>query len=71
MILPTILLHISEAYLCECGLIGNSATRCGCGNEHGLLPLSSALNRQPEPTSAQVQALIEQMDAVLAEEKAS
>ncbi len=66
---PTVHLHIQEAYLCECGIIGNSANRCACGNEHGLLPLSSALNRQSEPTSAQVQALIDQLDAVLTKEE--
>jgi hypothetical protein len=64
---PTVHFHIQEAYLCECGIIGNSANRCACGNEHGLLSLSAALNRQSEPTSAQVQALIDQMDAVLAD----
>ena len=41
---PTVHLHIQESYLCECGIIGNSANRCACGNEHGLLSLSSALN---------------------------
>ena len=65
---PTVHLHISTAYLCECGLIANSATQCACGNEQGLLSLSAALNheRPPQPTSAHVQALIEQLDAVLA-----
>jgi hypothetical protein len=63
----TIHLHIQEAYLCECGIIGNSANRCACGNEHGLLSLSAALNQDRGPTNEQVQSLIDQMDAVLAD----
>ena len=51
---PTVHLHIQEAYLCECGIIGNSANRCACGNEHGLLSLSSALNQDRGPTNEQV-----------------
>jgi len=59
---PTVHLHISEAYLCTCGIIGNSATQCACGQQQGLLSLSVALNQDRGPTSAQVQALIDKMD---------
>ena len=65
---PTVHLHISEAYLCPCGMIGNSAMQCACGMEQGLLQLSAVLDqeRTPQPTSAQVQALLDKMDEVLA-----
>ena len=66
---PTVHLHIQEAYLCECGIIGNSANRCACGNEHGLLSLSSALNQDRGPTHEQVQSLIDQLDEVLTKEE--
>ena len=65
---PTVHLHISEAYLCTCGIIGNSATQCACGQSEGLLSLASVLDQAPapQPTNAQVQALIDKMDEVLA-----
>ena len=65
---PTVHLHISEAYLCTCGIIGNSAMQCACGQEQGLLQLSTVLDQAPapQPTNAQVQALIDKMDEVLA-----
>jgi hypothetical protein len=66
---PTIILPLAEAYLCECGLIINSANRCACGNEHGLLSLSAALNQDRGPTYEQVQSLIDQLDEVLTKEE--
>lgn len=42
-------IRLQDAYLCECGMITANAKRCVCGNEHGLLSLSSALNREPGP----------------------
>ncbi len=66
---PTVHLHIQEAYLCECGIIGNSAMQCACGQQQGLLSLSVALNQDRGPTNEQVQSLIDQLDAVLTKEE--
>lgn len=50
------------AYLCECGLVGNNAIRCACGNAHGLLNLGSVLNREPiSGEAAKVLHLMEEM----------
>jgi hypothetical protein len=38
-------IRLQDAYLCECGMIGANANRCVCGNQHGLLCLSTVLNR--------------------------
>ena len=68
---PTVHLHISEAYLCPCGVIGNSSTVCACGNET-LLSLGVVLDQERKPpTNAQVRALIDTLDEVLAQEKAA
>jgi hypothetical protein len=68
MRLPTVHMHISEAYLCPCGIVGNSATQCACGNEQGLLSLSVVLDREQltAPTHERVQALIEVLDECFA-----
>lgn len=44
---PTQHFHVSEAYLCPCGMIGNSAMQCACGQEQGLLQLSTVLDQAP------------------------
>ena len=63
---PTLHMHISEAYLCPCGIVGNSSTRCACGNET-LLSLAVVLDQERKPpTSARVLALIDTLDDVLA-----
>lgn len=51
-------LSLQDAYLCECGLISSSAIRCPCGNAHGLLCLSSALNREPVSASESYDRLL-------------
>jgi hypothetical protein len=56
---------LRDAYLCECGLVVNSAIRCTCGNAHGLLSLSSVLNRKP--VCAETVAVLAMMDAELRE----
>lgn len=38
-------MRLQDAYLCECGMVVANANRCVCGNEHGLLCLSTVLNR--------------------------
>lgn len=40
---------LASAYLCECGLVGNSAIQCACGNAHGLLCIANVLNRSDDP----------------------
>ena len=46
-------MHVSEAYLCDCGLVGNNAKQCACGNEQGLMNLAGVLNRDTESKSEQ------------------
>ena len=43
-------IRLQDAYLCpDCTSVGSNAMRCVCcGNQHGLLSLSAALNRQPQ-----------------------
>lgn len=64
---PTVHMHTTEAYLCPCGVICNSSTRCACGNET-LLCLANVLDqeRTPQPISVKVQELIDALDEVLA-----
>ena len=38
---------LERAFLCPCGLVGENAMQCACGNPLGLLSLARALNRQP------------------------
>lgn len=38
---------LETAYLCDCGMVGNSAMRCpSCLQEHGLLTLQTVLDRE-------------------------
>jgi hypothetical protein len=56
---------LMDAYLCECGLVVNSAMQCTCGNTHGLLSLSGVLNRKP--VMAETVAIFAMMDSELKE----
>ena len=38
---------MSICRLCECGLIGNNAIQCACGNTYGLLSLAAVMDRKP------------------------
>jgi hypothetical protein len=41
-------IRLQDAYLCpDCQTVIANAMRCVCGNQHGLLSLSAALNRSP------------------------
>jgi hypothetical protein len=45
--------HLESAFLCPCGLVGDSSTQCACGNALGLLCLAKVLNRESsEPVMA-------------------
>jgi hypothetical protein len=44
---------ITNCYLCECGLIGNNAMQCACGNTYGLLSLAAVMNRKPDEAALQ------------------
>ena len=44
-------IRLEGAYLCECGLIGDSPYQCICGNKLGLMGLKAILDR-PESTEA-------------------
>jgi hypothetical protein len=57
---------LRDAYLCECGLVVNSAMQCTCGNTHGLLNLSAVLNRK-KPVMAETAAVLAMMSAELRE----
>lgn len=37
---------LESAFLCPCGLVGDSSTQCACGNALGLLCLAKVLNRE-------------------------
>jgi hypothetical protein len=39
---------LAKAFLCPCGLVGDSAMQCACGNALGLLSLSRVLDRETE-----------------------
>jgi hypothetical protein len=45
MAITPIHVPVSNCYLCECGLIGNNAMQCACGNTYGLLCLAAVINR--------------------------
>ena len=49
---------LSNTWLCECGLVGNCANRCACGNTFGLLALGPILNRQETVISTDSPELI-------------
>ena len=40
---------LSSAYLCDCGLVGNNAMQCACGDTRGMLCLANVLNRSDDP----------------------
>ena len=46
-------MRLENAYLCECGIITANAMQCDCGNRHGLLNLSSVLDRKIVSNEAQ------------------
>jgi len=52
-------IRLQDAYLCECGMITDSAMRCVCGNTHGLLGLSAVLNRAPDAEMTNAQNLVD------------
>jgi endogenous inhibitor of DNA gyrase (YacG/DUF329 family) len=41
---------LDKAFLCPCGLVGDNAVQCACGNALGLLGLAARLNRGTEAT---------------------
>jgi hypothetical protein len=53
---------LRDAYLCECGLVVDSAIQCTCGNAHGLMSLSRVLNRKP--VMAETTAILAMMHEV-------
>lgn len=64
-------IRLTDAYLCECGLITDSAMRCACGNTHGLLSLSTVLNRESASVLtakhiAGLVAAVDELESVLA-----
>jgi hypothetical protein len=50
MTITTVHVPMSLCYLCECGLIGNDANQCACGNRYGLLSLAAVMDRKPAET---------------------
>ncbi len=62
-----IVIALSEAYLCECGTVGNSPTVCPkCANRLGLFNLARVLDRPEERTASErISAMIESLDEVL------
>lgn len=45
---PVPRIPLERAYLCgDCGCVGDRASVCGCGSEHGLAPLAALLDRKP------------------------
>ena len=63
-------IRLQDAYLCpDCSTVVANANRCVCGNQHGLLSLSAALNRkpvQPSESFAKLAAAVGQLEAALA-----
>jgi hypothetical protein len=51
MTITPIHVPISNCYLCECGLIGNNAMQCACGNTYGLLCLAAVMDRKSNGVS--------------------
>ena len=56
MTITPIHVPMSNCYLCECGLIGNNAMQCACGNTYGLLCLAAVINRNPEAVALESSA---------------
>lgn len=64
---------LQNCYLCaDCSCVGDSANRCLCGSQHGLMSLSAVLNRSAsgvcaEITLANVAKAVDELEAALAE----
>ena len=58
-------IKLQNSFLCaDCETISDSANQCPCGSQHGLLSLSTVLNR-PEQVAdirAEVQKLLDLID---------